>query len=382
MHDNEYQLLIQNKLPGISGFVQTLAGYYCQFLETDFKKSREPKRKFLNRDNLGRKVGIRTSKYSHFKNLLVDEINFKKQNSNIVIESNKYKSSLPASTEVSIITAIDTIDLDSLSNDFLPLEKNIYRQLGIPNSNIQKFISAEISPVGRDLAHEIRGPLAGIRANTEALSLSMSSDDFKIFQQNIIDNTSQMNKLVEGLTLLSEIEGQGKGLKTENFNIKKAIKNTINNQETNQRINDKNINIPIKQIDDNIFLVANQNLIEICFSNIINNAIDFSSNGKDIYIEVIEKRKYIYINIYDEGTGIPPEILKKISKGENYVSSPRPKTNRKSTGLGLNIVRRIINKHNGRFDIKNRGNKQGVVVTLTLPKQHKIVSGNKVVNGS
>jgi signal transduction histidine kinase len=294
MHDNEYQLLIQNKLPGISGFVQTLAGYYCQFLETDFKKSREPKRKFLNRDNLGRKVGIRTSKYSHFKNLLVDEINFKKQNSNIVIESNKYKSSLPASTEVSIITAIDTIDLDSLSNDFLPLEKNIYRQLGIPNSNIQKFISAEISPVGRDLAHEIRGPLAGIRANTEALSLSMSSDDFKIFQQNIIDNTSQMNKLVEGLTLLSEIEGQGKGLKTENFNIKKAIKNTINNQETNQRINDKNINIPIKQIDDNIFLVANQNLIEICFSNIINNAIDFSSNGKDIYIEVIEKRKYIY----------------------------------------------------------------------------------------
>ncbi len=59
----------------ISSFVKKLSGYYCQFLETDFKRSREPKRKFLNRDRSNRKIGIRASKYPKFLSLLHKKIN-------------------------------------------------------------------------------------------------------------------------------------------------------------------------------------------------------------------------------------------------------------------------------------------------------------------
>ena len=52
--------------PDLSSFVNKLAGYYCQFLETDFKKGREPKRKFAYRDRADRKIGIRASKYPNF----------------------------------------------------------------------------------------------------------------------------------------------------------------------------------------------------------------------------------------------------------------------------------------------------------------------------
>ena len=59
----------------ISRFVKKLAGYYCQFLETDFKKGREPKRKFLYRDRADRKIGVRASRYPKFLTLLNKKIN-------------------------------------------------------------------------------------------------------------------------------------------------------------------------------------------------------------------------------------------------------------------------------------------------------------------
>ena len=164
MDNNESQPLIQNKLPGMPGFIQTLAGYYCQFLETDFKKAREPKRKFLNQDRSGRRVGIRVSKYPGFRKRLIDEINLKEQNPTAVITSGKYRSDLSASIEAAIIAAIDTVDLDSLANDFLPLKQNIYTQLTIPNFDIEVVMSNTLDQMMNVIDTHVVSPVLDVVA--------------------------------------------------------------------------------------------------------------------------------------------------------------------------------------------------------------------------
>ena len=83
---------------------------------------------------------------------------------------------------------------------------------------------------------------------------------------------------------------------------------------------------------------------------------DFKGN---IDIEIIDNNDYIAIRITDNGTGI---------KDAKKAMTPYFTTKKKGTGLGLPIVTKIINEHSGYFSIKNKLNKRGAVVIISLPK--------------
>jgi hypothetical protein len=107
----------------LSRFVKKLSGYYCQFLETDFKKGREPKRKFANKNSSNRKIGIRASKYPQFQTLLHKTFSDNKAAS-IKVKPRQYKSTLSIVVKESINASIDVLDLSPLEDDFL----NIYEK--------------------------------------------------------------------------------------------------------------------------------------------------------------------------------------------------------------------------------------------------------------
>ena len=138
------QIIIKDKLPGMPGFVQTLAGYYSQFLETDFKKSREPKRKFENRNSSGSRVGIRLSKYPRLKNVVTELINKKKDPSNLVIKFGQYKSDLPAAIETAILTSIEAVNLQPLIDDLLPFKNKVIQKLSKKEMDIELVMEYSI----------------------------------------------------------------------------------------------------------------------------------------------------------------------------------------------------------------------------------------------
>ena len=79
----------------------------------------------------------------------------------------------------------------------------------------------------------------------------------------------------------------------------------------------------------------------------------------NIDIEINDNNDYIVINIIDNGTGI---------SDSKKAMTPYFTTKKKGSGLGLPIVSKIINEHSGKFSIKNRKDKKGAIVTITLPK--------------
>ena len=225
----------------------------------------------------------------------------------------------------------------------------------------KKYIETFINSI----AHEVRTPLAGIRANTESLSLSMDSNNFKQSKNNIIESNDRMLLIINSLLELAKLEQQNKTLEKTRCNINSIIENIINEADIVRKLKDKNINMSFSGHNQCI-TYANKVLIEMCLRNIINNAVDFSLKDGNIYIETNNGDKNISIKVLDEGVGIPDNMLNKVQ--EKFISTSRPYTNKRSTGLGLSLVKIIVELHDGAFELQNRKNTQGVFARLTLPK--------------
>jgi two-component system sensor histidine kinase CreC len=101
------------------------------------------------------------------------------------------------------------------------------------------------------------------------------------------------------------------------------------------------------------------------FSNLLDNAIDFSPNNSRIHIYDEPSLTHHRISIRDHGAGIPEYALPHVF--EQFYSLERPHK-AKSTGLGLNFVREIMHKHGGTIDVQNAAD-GGVLVKLVFPKK-------------
>ncbi|WP_290697458.1 AAA domain-containing protein [Amphritea sp.] len=110
-----------DNVSGLSGFLQSLAGYYSQFLETDFKASREPKRRFTERDKTIR-VGIQLSTYPTLKHLIVEKLE-QTTPASFSIKYGKYTARLSPTIQTGINSAIKSVNTDELVHDLIDIEK-------------------------------------------------------------------------------------------------------------------------------------------------------------------------------------------------------------------------------------------------------------------
>ena len=109
-----------NKTSGMSGFLQSLAGYYSHFLETDFKATREPKRKFLQHDKTNR-VGIQLASYPVFKQLIIEKLE-QQTPASFGVKYGKYVARLSPTIQAGIKSAIKSVSTDELVEGFAEIE--------------------------------------------------------------------------------------------------------------------------------------------------------------------------------------------------------------------------------------------------------------------
>jgi two-component system sensor histidine kinase CreC len=105
-------------------------------------------------------------------------------------------------------------------------------------------------------------------------------------------------------------------------------------------------------------------LLHEALANLVQNAIDFSSQNEDIHITGRLENKSINAIIEDRGPGIPDYALDKVF--DKFYSLQRPETGKKSTGLGLNFVRQVASLHSGEIFLENRDS-GGTRAILSLP---------------
>lgn len=118
------------------------------------------------------------------------------------------------------------------------------------------------------------------------------------------------------------------------------------------------------ELAPNIYISGEPFLLKQAISNLIQNSIDFSPPGKTITVRLSDSDENILFEVIDQGAGIPEYAKEKVF--EKFFSLRRPESGKKSTGLGLNFVKEIVELHQGWITLENR--EQGsVTASVSFP---------------
>ncbi len=214
------------------------------------------------------------------------------------------------------------------------------------------------------VSHELRTPLTPIQVYSELMmTRKLSEEKIKTFSTIINKETQRLGSLIGDLLDLSRIEsGKGLSLSLEETDFTEIIKNVA---ETFKSASEKHtivLNIP--ETSEKIFVDKNK-MIQV-MTNLLSNAVKYSPNGGKIYIALEEKNDKIYVSVKDEGLGIPKDDLPHIFE-KFYRAKTEDIKKIGGTGIGLPIVKYILELHNGGIEVESEYGK-GSTFTFYVPK--------------
>ncbi|MFY0627223.1 MAG: HAMP domain-containing histidine kinase [Reichenbachiella sp.] len=229
--------------------------------------------------------------------------------------------------------------------------------------DIQKNDSLQLMAMA---AHDLRSPINSIIGLTNVLQLMLKNDsiDTKEFGGMVsMIKTSCNNALdfSEDLLELSEIESSNYELKKESVNVNHFMKSFV---DTHRLVTlKKGIKVDlITTLDDDTSFLINESKLTRVLGNLLSNATKFSQPNGTIQFKLKNVNSSIIIQVIDEGVGMPPEIVDNL-----FVKFGKSKRlgleGEKSHGLGMSIVKQIINLHSGRITVDS---KEGLGTTISL----------------
>ena len=229
----------------------------------------------------------------------------------------------------------------------------------------QKFKSDFVANV----SHELRTPLMAIKGSLETIQGPASDDEKakKKFMKILNDQSSRMENLINDLLILARIELEEHIRPTKSVSINTIFEEIISNFEI--VLKKKKITIKNK-ILDNSTVLGDEKKLNTVFSNLLDNAIKYSPENKNIYITNKENdgkliEKSMMISIRDEGVGIPQKYIPRVT--ERFFRVDIEQSNKTGgTGLGLAIMKHIVTQHRGDFEILSKEN-NGTEIKIFLP---------------
>jgi two-component system sensor histidine kinase CreC len=213
------------------------------------------------------------------------------------------------------------------------------------------------------LTHEIKSPLAAIRAAAELLEDDLRPEDRARFLTSIQSENARAQRIIERLLELAQLE-QRHALNPADIStlsvttLWQGVVAAAASRLQQQRLTVSSTIAADSSIEGDAFL------LQQALRNLLDNAIDFSSPGSTLHFSAGAAGEGVLLTLRDEGAGIPDYALPRLF--ERFYSLPRPDGSPKSTGLGLPFVREIATLHGGRIDIANCAD-GGVEARLWLP---------------
>ena len=219
-----------------------------------------------------------------------------------------------------------------------------------------------------DLAHEIRNPLASLKSASELLDKTTEKKEGEKLLKIINHDAERIERLITDYTQMLKDEASLSREKMSKINLGEIIYGVV--EDFNQDLINQNKKIKIIVIDkikskNGYFIFGISNRLEQVIANLLDNSISFSQDNQKIEISLEETSSNLLLSVKDEGPGFTETSPQKIFK---RFYSNRPTSFGKHSGLGLNIVKNIIQLHKGTIAASNRLNTKGAQVEVLLPK--------------
>ena len=212
-----------------------------------------------------------------------------------------------------------------------------------------------------NVSHEFKTPLASIQGFAKLLqSDDITEQEREEYTQIIIDETSRLSKLSSNILRLTKLENQKTVGKKTRFSLDEQIRKILLVLEPEW--SKKKIDLDIDLED--IMYVGSEELMAQIWQNIINNAIKFTPEGGKISVKLFRNEKNISAEIWDNGPSIAPDVKAKIF--DKFYQGDRSRAT-EGNGLGLALVKRIIELSEGSIEVENDMKKGGVCFRISLP---------------
>ena len=194
-----------------------------------------------------------------------------------------------------------------------------------------------------NVSHDFRSPLTSIKGYVEAmLDGTIPTEMQGKYLRIVLAETERLTKLTNGILTLNSMDRKRSYLTITDFDINAVIRDTAATFEG--ICTPRQISIRLYLTDEKLYVSADLGKIQQVLYNLIDNAIKFSRDNSSIEIETDVRHDKVYVSVRDHGVGIPRESLNKIWDRFYKTDASRGRE-RKGNGLGLSIVKEIINQH-------------------------------------
>lgn len=247
----------------------------------------------------------------------------------------------------------------------LELPVNYEDEAGILLANVQQTLTkldsliVEKSDMVDLLSHDLRSPVGRILSLSNMIK-GEGGGEVELYSDYIINECTGLLSLLENILLI--LREESNEFRLEFVNLNKLMQDTLASYQFSAA--EKNLQISVS-IDESIYIPIQPQLFKQAIRNILGNAIKFSPEGKTITIAGRQNDEQISLSIKDEGLGFKPGDIKRIF--ERFTTAGKKGTHGEaSTGLGLYLSKKIVERHGGVLLAESDGEYKGASFTIIL----------------
>jgi len=214
------------------------------------------------------------------------------------------------------------------------------------------------------VTHELRSPLSAVQQNLMTITGGMMGE----IPKSVMDTLERLSERIKALIHLindwldfSKMESGEVAIERKSVDLKKILTDIIDLFESSAEKQEITLRLDASQ--DNYTIYGNAQTLEMLFSNLINNAIKYNCQGGSVTISMEKKDTTIQVAVEDTGIGIPEDKLPLIFEQFYRI---KDKSMVEGSGLGLSIVKKIIDLHQGNIEVSSKEGK-GTTFILKLP---------------
>ena len=209
-----------------------------------------------------------------------------------------------------------------------------------------------------DISHELRTPLTSIQTHLEAMIDGIWEPDTERLN-SVNEEVIRLTNLVNQLQNLAKFDSEKSKLNLAKVNVKNLIMNVVYNNQGKALEKNINIECDLESIDSYL----DKDKISQVIVNLLSNAIRYTNNGGKIFISSYKENNNLKIQFKDNGLGIPKENIQYIFERFYRVDESRSK-NTGGIGVGLTIVKSIIDLHQGTIEVRSELNKGSEFIVI------------------
>jgi len=247
-------------------------------------------------------------------------------------------------------------EVGQLSKSLNDMTKDLYKRINIAEN------------FSTDLVHEIRNPLASLKGASELLHTTEEPEKKLKLLKIISHDTQRIERLITDYSQMLKDEAALSREKMQKIDIISIVESVIDDFNNDLLNSKKNIKIKFYNVSDNktkpnILGVGSR--VEQVLANLLANSISFSPPNSEIKVSINSNNQNIKLIVEDQGPGFKEKNIEQIF---NRFYSNRPEKFGEHTGLGLNIVRNIIELHGGSINASNKAKGIGARIDISFPE--------------